>query len=64
MLLYLKGDATPATQPPPLKGIERQKSMQFEEATIKRVMECSGCTSEIRAREVSLNILYQQMFLL
>ncbi|KAG0586590.1 hypothetical protein KC19_2G102200 [Ceratodon purpureus] len=48
----IEGDATPATQPPPMKGIERQKSMQFEESTIRRVMECSGCTSETRAREV------------
>lgn len=48
----IEGDATPTTQPPPMKGIERQKSMQFEEATIARVMQWSGCTSETRAREV------------
>lgn len=57
MPLWLKGDATPTTQPPPMKGIERQKSMQFEEATIARVMQWSGCTSETRAREASSNNL-------
>lgn len=48
----IEGDATPATQPPPVKGLARQRSKEFEAESVRRAMSCSGCTSETRAREV------------
>jgi hypothetical protein len=61
-LLCLKGDAAPATKPPPTKSLVQDKSREFEAATIKRVMGSSGCTNETRAREVSNTNLYQHTF--
>lgn len=60
MTLCMKGDATPATQPPPVKGLARQKSKELEAESVRRAMSCSGCTSETRAREVSRKILHHQ----
>ena len=53
-----KGDATPATKPPPTKSLVSDKSKEFEGSAIKRVMGSSGCTNETRAREVSKSNLY------
>jgi len=48
----IEGDATPATQPPPVKGLSRQISRDLDANTVRKVMGCSGCSSETRAREV------------
>uniref|UniRef100_A0A7I4BHT7 OTU domain-containing protein n=1 Tax=Physcomitrium patens TaxID=3218 RepID=A0A7I4BHT7_PHYPA len=48
----IEGDATPATQPPPIKTRSFSRDKGIEAATMKSVMERSGCTSETRVREV------------
>lgn len=49
----LKGDATPITKPPPMKGNVKDKNKDLEEAKIKIVIAGSGCTSEAHVRNVS-----------
>ncbi|XP_024402364.1 OVARIAN TUMOR DOMAIN-containing deubiquitinating enzyme 7 isoform X1 [Physcomitrium patens] len=52
----IEGDATPASQPPPVKDNIKDKSKVVEAATIKRIMGSSGCTNEKRVREILLDV--------